>query len=38
VSFAAPDRSGDTVKIDAAYVQKHIGDLASNTDLSRFIL
>ena len=33
-----PDRSGETVKIDAAYVQKHIGDLAKNADLSRFIL
>ncbi|HWF93548.1 MAG TPA: ATP-dependent protease ATPase subunit HslU [Xanthobacteraceae bacterium] len=38
ISFAAPDRSGDTVQIDAAYVHKHIGDLAKNTDLSRFIL
>ena len=38
VSFAAPDRSGDTVTIDAAYVHKHVGDLAKNTDLSRFIL
>jgi len=38
VSFAAPDRSGETVKIDAAYVQQHIGDLAKNADLSRFIL
>ena len=38
VSFAAPDRSGETVKIDAAYVQKHVGDLAKNADLSRFIL
>jgi ATP-dependent HslUV protease ATP-binding subunit HslU len=38
VSFAAPDRSGENVKIDAAYVDKHIGDLAKNTDLSRFIL
>ena len=38
ISFAAPDRSGETVQIDAAYVQKHIGDLAKNTDLSRFIL
>jgi ATP-dependent HslUV protease ATP-binding subunit HslU len=38
ISFAAPDRSGDTVAIDAAYVHKHIGDLAKNTDLSRFIL
>jgi ATP-dependent HslUV protease ATP-binding subunit HslU len=38
VSFGAPDRSGETVKIDAAYVNKHVGDLAKNTDLSRFIL
>jgi len=38
ISFAAPDRNGETLTIDAAYVQKHIGDLARNTDLSRFIL
>jgi ATP-dependent HslUV protease ATP-binding subunit HslU len=38
VSFTAPDRHGETIKIDAAYVQKHIGDLAKDTDLSRFIL
>jgi ATP-dependent HslUV protease ATP-binding subunit HslU len=38
ISFAAPDRSGDSIKIDAAYVHKHVGDLAKNADLSRFIL
>jgi len=38
ISFAAPDRPGETVKIDAAYVNKHVGDLAKNADLSRFIL
>jgi ATP-dependent HslUV protease ATP-binding subunit HslU len=38
ISFGAPDRSGETVRIDAAYVQLHIGDLAKNADLSRFIL
>jgi ATP-dependent HslUV protease ATP-binding subunit HslU len=38
ISFAAPDRSGEAVKIDASYVQAHIGDLAKNADLSRFIL
>jgi ATP-dependent HslUV protease ATP-binding subunit HslU len=38
ISFAAPDRAGETVKIDAAYVRAHIGDLAKNADLSRFIL
>jgi len=38
VSFAAPDRSGEKVEIDAGYVQQHVGDLAKNADLSRFIL
>jgi ATP-dependent HslUV protease ATP-binding subunit HslU len=38
ISFGAPDRTGETVKIDAAYVHKHVGDLAKNADLSRFIL
>ncbi|MGP9813062.1 ATP-dependent protease ATPase subunit HslU [Rhodopseudomonas sp. NSM] len=38
ISFAAPDRNGDTIRIDADYVQKNVGDLAKNTDLSRFIL
>jgi ATP-dependent HslUV protease ATP-binding subunit HslU len=38
ISFAAPDRHGETIQIDAEYVQKHVGDLAKNADLSRFIL
>jgi ATP-dependent HslUV protease ATP-binding subunit HslU len=38
ISFAAPDRNGETIKVDADYVQKHVGDLAKNADLSRFIL
>ena len=38
ISYDAPDRNGTTVTIDAAYVQKHVGDLSKNTDLSRFIL
>jgi ATP-dependent HslUV protease ATP-binding subunit HslU len=38
ISFAAPDRTGDIVAIDGGYVHKHIGDLAKNADLSRFIL
>jgi len=38
VSFRASDLGGQTVTIDAAYVQEHIGDLARNADLSRFIL
>jgi ATP-dependent HslUV protease ATP-binding subunit HslU len=38
ISFTAPDRSGETIVIDAAYVRDRIADLASNADLSRFIL
>ncbi len=38
ISFSAPDRGGETVEIDAEFVKKHVGDLAKNTDLSRFIL
>jgi len=38
ISFSASDRGGETVTIDAAYVRHHIGDLAKNADLSRFIL
>jgi ATP-dependent HslUV protease ATP-binding subunit HslU len=38
ISFTATDRSGETLTIDGDYVQKNIGDLAKNADLSRFIL
>jgi ATP-dependent HslUV protease ATP-binding subunit HslU len=38
VSFTAPDRSGETIRVDAAFVRRNIGDLAKNVDLSRFIL
>jgi ATP-dependent HslUV protease ATP-binding subunit HslU len=38
ISFSASDKSGESLTIDAAYVRKHIGDLAKNADLSRFIL
>ena len=38
ISFTATDRPGETIVIDGAFVEKNIGDLARNTDLSRFIL
>ncbi|MCF6121356.1 MAG: ATP-dependent protease ATPase subunit HslU [Mesorhizobium sp.] len=38
ISYDAPDRHGTSVTVDAAYVEKHVGDLSRNTDLSRFIL
>ena len=38
ISFAAPDRTGETIKIDGGYVRDRVADLAKNADLSRFIL
>jgi ATP-dependent HslUV protease ATP-binding subunit HslU len=38
VSFTAADRSGEKVRIDAEFVERHVGDLAGNADLSRYIL
>jgi ATP-dependent HslUV protease ATP-binding subunit HslU len=38
LSFTAPDRSGEGVTIDGAYVRERVADLAKNADLSRFIL
>jgi ATP-dependent HslUV protease ATP-binding subunit HslU len=38
ISFRAADMDGQTVVIDKAFVEKHIGDLARNIDLSKFIL
>jgi ATP-dependent HslUV protease ATP-binding subunit HslU len=38
ISFNAPDKSGSEHTIDAKYVRETVGDLAKNSDLSRFIL
>jgi len=38
VSFEAADRSGLEVRIDADYVEEHLGELARDEDLSRYIL
>ena len=38
VSFTATDKGGDSVTIDKAYVQDHVGKLAADQDLSKFIL
>jgi ATP-dependent HslUV protease ATP-binding subunit HslU len=38
ISFAASDRDGQTVVIDADYVRDRVGELAKDADLSRFIL
>ena len=38
LSFSAPDKEGETVQVDAGYVERHLGDLARSTDLSRYVL
>ena len=38
ISFTATDRAGETVTVDAAYVQDRVAPLAQKGDLSRFIL
>ena len=38
ISFTAPDRSGESLTIDGAYVRARVGELARNADLSRYIL
>jgi len=38
ISFDAADKAGETIVIDGTFVRDHIGDLAKNADLSRFIL
>ncbi len=38
ISYTATEVPGSTVKVDAAYVDNNIAELASNEDLSRFIL
>jgi ATP-dependent HslUV protease ATP-binding subunit HslU len=38
VSFDATENAGSAVEIDAAYVDKHLGALAKDEDLSRYIL
>ena len=38
ISFEAPDRSGESITLDADYVNTHLDALASDEDLSRYIL
>jgi len=38
ISFNAPDKTGETLTIDKSYVDKHLGDIAQDKDLSKFIL
>ena len=38
LSFHAPDRGGEEVTVDAAFVEEHLGELTRSADLSRYVL
>jgi ATP-dependent HslUV protease ATP-binding subunit HslU len=38
LSFDAPDRAGESITIDEAYVDRMLADIVKNEDLSRYIL
>ncbi|WP_430735654.1 ATP-dependent protease ATPase subunit HslU [Halodesulfovibrio aestuarii] len=38
ISFEAPDRSGEEIVIDRAFVEQHLEDVREDRDLSRYIL
>ena len=38
LSFTAPDRSGETIVIDADFVEENLGGLQSSADLARYVL
>ena len=38
ISFHAPERAGESISIDAAYVREKLGAILEDQDLSRYIL
>jgi ATP-dependent HslUV protease ATP-binding subunit HslU len=38
ISYEAPDRAGETITVDGAYVEWQLGEVARDEDLSRYIL
>ena len=38
ISFSAPDKSGEKIIVDKSFVQKNLGDIIKDKDLSKFIL
>ena len=38
LSFHAPDKAGEAIEVDAAFVEANIGKLAASADLSRYVL
>ena len=38
LSFTAPDRAGESVTVDATFVDRNLGELMKSADLSRYVL
>ena len=38
LSFTAPDRAGETVTVDAGFVEANLGELMRSADLSRYVI
>uniref|UniRef100_UPI0035C7D7E2 AAA family ATPase n=1 Tax=Citreimonas sp. TaxID=3036715 RepID=UPI0035C7D7E2 len=38
LSFVAPDKAGETVTVNADFVEEHLGELTRSADLSRYVL
>lgn len=38
LSFTAPDRGGETISVDSAFVETHLGELSRSADVSRYVL
>ena len=38
INFSADEHAGETIKIDAAYVNERLGDIVQSQDMSRYIL
>ena len=38
ISFSAPDRAGEQILVDAAFVETNLGALSRSADLSRYVL
>jgi ATP-dependent HslUV protease ATP-binding subunit HslU len=38
LSFTAPDRGGETIEVNADFVEQNLGELTRSADLSRYVL
>ncbi|MEL7343968.1 MAG: ATP-dependent protease ATPase subunit HslU [Pseudomonadota bacterium] len=38
LSYSAPDRAGESIVVDAAFVEAHLGELSRSSDMSRYVL